>query len=618
MIKNEEIEKLKQDLLLRKFESPEELRDWVWLYFDLYMPMGHMSDEANSSSVESMWEIYKAVRDNTGDKIPGYTLLSSRDSYKTLSASILEVILLIHFRCTIAHCAAIISQSQKSVEYINNFVTKIMPYLTAKGWKRSTQNKMRIELLTDKNEMCYIQVIVLTMRGANSAHTNLLFVDEVDLVQPQAYQEAKMIPGVARGRFPLTIRLSTRKFAFGLMEQEIQKAPITGEKVIRWNILDVTEYCPPSRCLPEEPTKEVFVRRELPLGYIEKAEYEGLDVKERDKYQSIQAYQGCLSCPLLSACKKKLHTHKTPDMVGDLWKPIPAVINVIRQVNPDVGEAQLLCHKPSTTGLIYPRFNNMENVWTIQQAWESISGNTNKIHFNQFIDFIKSLGVPIEAGVDWGFTHQFAIIVAARLSNGVCLILDKFAAPGLELSDCVRIGKEMKEKYGIQRFWCDTAYPAYVKTYNKEGLVSPHFEKDVPRGISAVREKIIDGVGTRKFFILDTENNDSLIKGVMTYHWKLDSAGNPTDKPDHTEEADEMDALRYLVDNMFGFKNKLIFTSVNSDTSLEKPKIKTNSSLEEMAKEVNRQIVQNKISELAPERPKEGSAKGKGRKILWV
>lgn len=560
----EQLENLKKDIILQPLTSAKELRDWVYLFLDLYMPLGHMYKDSNSSSVETMWEIYKAVRDNTGNKIPGYTLLSSRDSYKTLSASILEVLLMIHFRIKIAHCAAIEFQSKKAVEYCGSFLNKIGPYLKHYGWKRTSQNKRRLELTTEKGELCYIQIIILTMTGANSDHTNLMFVDEVDLCQPAAYQEAKLIPGPYKGRFPITVRLSTRKFAFGLMQKEIQNAKNANEKILRWNILDVTEKCPASRCLPDKPTEIRYIPRELPLRQITKEAFDELEEKEKDNWEKIEAYQGCLKCPLLSVCKKALHDKKPDECVGDLWKPIDAVINIIRQVDPDVGEAQLLCHKPSKKGLIYPRFT-VENVISVQEAWEMISGLTNKCNFNMLIQYLKDLGVKIEAGIDWGYTNEFSVTVAVLMPGGRSFILYNFAAPGLELDDCVKICLELQERFGIQKFWADQAYPAYIKTFNRKGLKTPKFDKDVPVGIEAIRGRIINSLNVRWMFILETEENQRLIEGFGTYHWKLDAQGKATDKPDHTEESDIMDGTRYLYQNAYGVRKKIIIASADGD-----------------------------------------------------
>ncbi len=991
-MEDRQIEALKKELILTPLESAEALRDWIYLFFDIYMPLGHMYPESNSSSVEAMWEIYCAVRDNTGNKIPGYTLLSSRDSYKTLSASMMEVLLMLHFRTTIAHAAAIESQAQKAVEYCNSFMHRVRPYLEANGWKQTSSNKRRIELTTDKLEMCYIQIIILTMRGANcfspesiihykdgsfklaknvkvgdkiltwdfwknedvevevgdidytnkpsreivfedrsnivvsddhmvftkrgwvtsanlrirdlckdigvskthntqytkvelsaisrdleqiiigtvlgdacisqlpsgkcrysvfhcqaqysyleeikkvfdlhgieskirpdrkgyklltkthpifekyyslfynnkikspnrvlkllnhegiaywlmddvrgngrqigyrkdhcfqlatccftldehiqivdfftnigyqctvnkihnskkeyniiqfslkssrdlsesteiyfvndlkykllsssdicnsyrtidedelihtdksvcgfqwsskktmngikgrnfrktvkskidkkiekiniigrqnlidisiktevphlhslyvnnclvhnSAHTNLMFIDEVDLCDPAAYQEAKMIPGVARGRFPLTVRLSTRKFAFGLMEKEIKNAAITGEKVLRWNILDVAAHCSEKRCKPNLSTYVRYIPRELPLRQISPEDFNKFDEKERNNWEKVIAYSGCLKCPLLSVCKTTLHNVKPKECSGNLWKPIEAVINVIKAVDADVAEAQLLCHRPSTKGLVYPRFI-ADNVMTIQQAWEMISGLKTECHFDMLIQYLHDLGIGIQAGVDWGFTNLYAIVVVAILPNQTSLILDIFAAPDQELEDCVKIAQDLQQKYKITKFWCDTAYPAYLKTFNRKGLSSPKFTKDIEMGIEAVRGRIVNAANKRSLFVLDTKNNQRLLGGLNTYHFKLDAQGKVTDQLFHCEFSDIMDSLRYFYQNVYGKKNTMAFAVTGGE--------------QKGVSSDNNAAMQAKINELATNKTKKPSI-GTKRRIFW-
>ena len=602
-IDDEKIEEIKRDTILEPLTSAIELRDWVYSFFDIYMPMGHVYPDSNSSAVESMWEVYCAVRDNTGDKTPAYTLLSSRDSYKTLSASIIEVLLLIHFRTTIAHCSAIKFQSQKSVEYCTSFMRKIMPYLEHHNWKKVSQNTMRIELVTDKLETCYIQIIVLTMAGANSAHTNLMVVDEIDLCNPKAYQEAKMIPGVAKGRFPITLRLSTRKFAFGLMEKELASAASKNERVVRWNILDVTEHCSAERCKSHLPQTVRYIPRELPLRQISESEFKALEDNEKDEWQQEMAYDGCLTCPLFSVCRRMLHEKTPVECTGDLFKPIEATINVIRSVDPDVGEAQLMCNKPSSKGLIYPRFSVTDNVLTVQDAWEKISGLDTECNFETLVQYLIDLGIEIQAGVDWGYTNEFALIVVAILPNKESFILDFFAAAELELDDCVAIALEMQEKYNISKFWCDQAYPAYLKTFNRKGLTSPKFTKDVPLGMECVRGRIVNSANKRSLFVLKTERNQRLIESFGTYHWKIDAQGNITDRPDHTHESDLMDAVRYLYQCVYGNKSKVSFMIASG----ENKQLSTNHSERMTAK----------ISELATSDAKKIKQKGK-RRVLFI
>jgi len=596
------------------------------VYLDLYMPLGHAEDDSNSSPVEAMWEIYQAVRDNTGDEIPGYTLLSARDCYKTLSASILEILLMIHFRTTIAHCSAILSQSAKAIEYCDTFIHKILPYLEQHKWKLTSSSKKRIELTTDRKEKCYIQIIVLTTKGANSAHTQLMFVDEVDLCDPTAYEEAKMIPGVFQGRFPITVRLSTRKYAFGLMERAIKEASSKNEKVLRWNLIDMAEYCSDSRCRPEAPRVKRFIPRSLPLQQFSPEDFEdAVDPEDRSEWEEIECYEGCTRCSLLSVCKMKLRDKRTPDQKGDLWKPIPAVVNTIKQVTPDTGEAQLRCNKPSTKGLIYPRFdgNDGENVISVGAAYEMIHGEPpedgHRVTFDELIDYIHELGLKLYAGMDYGYSANHAMVVGALLPSGEFLVLDCYSRPELELDDIKVVCEEWQKKYRITKWFPDPAYPAYNKTLGK--IVPVHkFTKDVPMGIEAVRGVVINSANRRKMKILMTLNNMVLIDGFGVYHWKLHHVTKePTDEPDDTgDEADILDAFRYLCQNLFGkTKGKVGFAT----TAAEKRQATEGKTREQVIEEVNKRIVYGsvpaKTASEAAAVPASNSENSKGKKIVW-
>jgi len=631
MTTKETFEHDKFNNIFKLLNSPEELRDWVYLYFDLYMPMGHVEDISNSSSVGSMWEIYEAVKNNTGDVIPAYTILSARDAYKTLSSAILEVLLLVHFRTTIAHCSAILSQSAKSIEYCESFINKIKPYLIEHGWKQTGSSKRKIELTTDKGNKCYIQIIVLTVKGANSSHTRLMFIDEVDLCDPGAYEEAKMIPGVAKGKFPITVRLSTRKYSFGLMEKAIKDAPKKNEKVLRWNIIDVAEYCPDSRCLPTEPTVKRMIPRTLPLQQLSLEDFEDIDESLRSEWEEIDAYAGCLKCPLLSVCKKQLHDKRTPDQVGDLWKPIPAVITSIRGVEPDTGEAQLRCNKPSTKGLVFPRFTD-DNIVTLEEAWEMVHGDPydnkgdkeNTLTLEKFINYLHELGVPLCAGMDYGYTANHAMIVGALLTSDEFLVLDSYSMPGLELDDIKKLCTEWQEKYRITAWFPDTAYPSYNKTLGKI-IPIKKFEKDTAASISAIQTIIVNSGNVRRLKIIRTLNNMSIIDGIGVYHWKLHPATKePTDVLDDTgEEADIIDAFRYLCQNLFSkVKNGISFSNSSTNKVIVSKK---NLSREELVEEANKMIMYGSVKKAAvndtfnPPKAENAEEKkeGHGKKIIW-
>lgn len=554
------------ELMLQPCSSAQELKDWIMTFLGLDMPMGHVDPDSNSSPVEAMWEIYNTIKENKGEENPGYIMLSAREGYKTLSASILEVILMIHFEMTIAHMAAIKDQSAKSVKYINYFFSKIEALLEHAGWENRSQNKMMIEWRSPEGEDVYVQIVVATMAGANSSHTNLMFIDEIDVVKdPQAYEEAKLIPGYSKGIHPVTVKLSTRKFAFGLMQKEISKAqdPVdpSGDKILRWNIIDVTEKCPTSRHKPELPRSDRYVSKSLPLRQMDVEEYMALPAVEMEKWEQVKdAFEGCKTCKLLPVCKTRLATRSDADVKG-LYKPVGAVINTFKKTDPDRAEAQLMCWKPSARGMVYPRFENVinkGNVIDLEYAWETLMGEKSKKDKISDIDLIykmQQLGIRFFAGVDWGYTHDYVIVIFAMIPNGEVWIVDCYSQSGLEFSDCLEVAKTYRDKYNVERWFCDQAQPSHIKSFTRNRMRSPKFTKDVMGGISAIRSKIVDGTGRRFLKVLNVDANQKVIYAFLKHHFKIGPDGNPTLEPDDTPGvADQADAIRYVGQNLFPVK----------------------------------------------------------------
>lgn len=599
----EQIDRYKKDQFLKILESPAELRDWVLTYLDIDLTFDTIDPDSTSNPLDAMWSVYEAVKNNTGDVTPGYILLSAREAFKTLSASILEVLIFIHFQISISHMAAILKQSDKAVSYITGFFNKLKVYLEHYKWKKISDSKTKIQYLTPEGNEPYIVVVICTMAGANSEHTPLMFIDEIDVVRdPQAYEEAKLIPSMDRGRYPLTVKLSTRKFAFGMMSKELENAKTSGEEIKRWNILDITEKCPPSRSLIGQEKTEVYVAKNLPLNSVSKEAYDQMVDVEKSKFEQVMAHKGCLKCKLLPVCKTRL-SDKPDSATGGLYRPIPATILSFSKVSPDMAEAQLLCLKPSSKGLIYPKFEADKNVLTHDQAMFRITGEpSTSANQETLVSLVHSLGVKIVAGVDWGFTHDSTIVVMA-IFPGFSLIIDTFALSGLETHEFVEECAKFGLKYKIDSWYCDTARPDAIKTLKKKLRESgafgqvPEFKKDIFAGIEAIRSQLVSAQGVRSLFVVNNEGNQKLISGFKVHHFKLDGAGNPTKEPDDEEFADVMDSLRYIGQNVFDSKSGKIL--ISGHNNIPKPiEIDTKKENDQIAATVNENLMKNEISKL--------------------
>ena len=599
------------------FETVQQLRDWACVFLGIDFPSGNIDPDSNSSPSDWLFEAYTAIKNNEGATKPTFVVYSARECYKTLSCAALEVIVMAHFGLTVAHMAAIEPQSKKAVQYITSFIKKIKPYLEFHGRSIQSQNTRNIAIEDENGEVAYVTIIICTLTGANSEHTNIFVTDEVDVVRfPQAYEEAKLIPGVLRGRLPVSIMTSTRKFAFGLMQKEIDLAKENNHPVLHWNIIDITEKCQPDRHKPKGPKQKRYIARSLPLRNISEVDYNNLLEEKQAEYDSIEAYEGCATCPLLPVCKTRLATRPDQD-TGGLYKPIDFTINQFKKINPDMAEAQLMCWKPSSTGLIYPRFDEAvgENTITLETAWVSFTGTEapDDLSLDDLIDVFHKRGIPFYVGGDWGFRHAFALIACAVLPSGEFWVFETLAISGLEFDDMMKYSKYIRDKYLPKKWFMDTAQPMFIKTFRKNKMPCKDFRKDIMGGIESIRGQVVDSSNVRRLKVIKTDENEFLIKGFRHHHFRLDAAGNITKEPDDEEYADVMDSMRYIGQNLFSSKG-----SVRSGVSnvVNRPNRHRNANNNNVSK-VHSEIMLNKIINLASDGLGQSKGKSDGGGVLW-
>jgi hypothetical protein len=562
-------------------ETSADLHRWIRNYLGLNIPDGLVDPESTASPMGIIWEVYDAARRNNRPEFNQVLAFSSRDSFKTLSAAVLEVLAVLHLGRDVAHMAAVEQQAKKAQSYVKRFFRR--PYLRDfVGQRSAAQNERRTEVVRysrgpgaetltvaawealplaerDRYERLenYIQIVICTMAGANSEHVPFMVIDEVDVVPRQhvaAYEEAKYIPAPFDAKLPLTLLTSTRKSSFGLVQKELDEAPQTGLEVRHWNIIDVTRRCPPVRHLPAEPRIPIYYSDDN-LRAIGEADYLLLNAEDQKKYSRDEGYAGCLrNCRLFAACRGRLATRQTSS--SSLLKPIEHVQQVFRKVSIESAQAQLLCRKPPKTGLIYPRLDSGIHGLTAAQMAERLTGEPQRPDLGkaELLAVMKSVGTLFASGMDFGFTHNFAVVSGAI--QGACLyVFDVLSIAGLELDQKLALcGTAIT--WG-PRIWPDMAYPADIKTFQRrsEGRWNlRRWEKkpgSVKDGIEAVRAKLAPAGGDPTlYYLLGDPGCELLAVNLGRYHFELDAAGKPTDIPSE-ENDDEADALRYLVLNEF-------------------------------------------------------------------
>lgn len=416
----------------------------------------------------------------------------------------------------------------------------------------------------------------------NSEHLPMLFMDEIDLIQdPRALEEAKMVPSTYKQFFPLTIALSTRKYAGGLMEKKVKEAERSGGEILRWNIIDITERITKEEARIHEPKIVRYVSRELPLRNLSPEEFDALNEKEQQYFEKFEAYAGIAEHPMLPVMRNYLVDRPQEDF-GDLYKPVIAVRNNFKQTSPEMGEAQLLCNKPSSSGLVYPRFSIIDNSISLRDAYEFLSGEKESGRtLEDLVSYMHKLGIEFYGAADWGNTDETSIGVFAKITGGMTWMVDLLSAPDMEIPEIKEKIKFFTEVYRIKKWFCDSAYPAYIKMLKKTDTIYGKIPavgvkkgaESVVDGITCVQSRIVDADNIRHFKVLKTQSNERVFDAFETYKWKLDGKGNPIDgKPEHGKDgvADIMDMIRYYFYSMFG-RGKSIHFSYELENVKQRP-----------------------------------------------
>lgn len=577
---------LRRQFLFRICETEEELHDWILTFLGLDMPNGTVHPDSNSNPMAMIFEMYSKMLQGDDESFMRVLYYASRDSFKTLGASVIEVLAMLHLNRNVAHMAAISDQAMKAQEYVkrafrrphirdfvvgnNERVTKIVRFYnpeTKHSLTSDEYNSLSASQQAKHEEIAralagylerenYVKIVICTLAGANSEHVPLFVIDEVDVVaNPVAYEESQNIPAGRAGKLPITMLTSTRKQAFGLVQKEIDRAEKSGLKIRHWNIIDVTARCLPERHRPDLVKIKLWVSNEN-LNHTDEAGYAEMNFKEKELYAEAEAFAGCAKCKLFVGCRTRLATHQTSN--STMLKSIPETIGKFNANSIEMAKAQLLCLKPSSVGLVYGRFDKTRHVLTPAQAYAKIWGEQHPDAKNltkaMLLDLVRQRDVAWNGGMDWGHTHNFAYVHTFK-DGPRCFVTHCISIAELDPDQMLDVCEPFR-MYSPS-IYADTADPKMGKLFKKNGHRMVKWKKapgSVVGGIQIVRWMMNPPMGQPNFFIIhdigEDPHIDTLVNNLAEYHWKTDATGKPTDVPSEDND-DEPDALRYVVMNVF-------------------------------------------------------------------
>ncbi len=193
--------------------------------------------------------------------------------------------------------------------------------------------------------------------------------------------------------------------------------------------------------------------------------------------------------------------------------------------------------------------------------------------------FIKALPLPAGtryfAGVDWGYTDPFALVVRALTPDGVHYRVAEFAKSRMDIDEIIQVCKSRQSLYRIECFICDPSQPGSIQKFNRSGLKAIKAVNDIQDGVDEHRSLMRQ----QRFFIFEDENPYGQDE-YSQYHYpepkdlKIDEDSKemvPVDKDNHTIDADRYVSM-YLRNMQPGNRRKP--TNPENDRNIPKDALK--------------------------------------------
>jgi hypothetical protein len=596
-------------LLFRRCKNKEELWAWVYVHLDLDLPDAIVDLKSTNPSdctpLQMAWDVYQHFAWPSEDDFaqPDERLFyASRFGGKTLTASVIEVLSMMHLDTDVVHLAAVERQSTDAQRYLKKFFmepdlqaflygdnireTAVVYYVPREDDGNPVLSAREFKVLDEAEKLKYryathkTTVIVATKQSVQGTHAGLLMLDEVDVIRnPQILADAKNIPTPVfqeDGTYvkPLTVYTSTRQTATGPVQAAIDKAKETGLVVKHWNILEATQRCPETRHRPDLPRLPIY-RSEETLRALDPDSYEALDPKQKQRYVRDEGYHGCLAnCSIFAACKGQLATGPG---TADFLKPLSDTVGKFKTNTLDGARSQLLSLKASSLGLIYGHLIGGHHLLTPADAYAKVFGreapNPRMTKADLATD-IRGLDVRWYGGQDYGFSHAFAFAVG--FTFGSALFVTRVIA-GTELDPAQKLEISVPVKHlDLEAVWGDPEDPGMVAYFRKNGWRMREWSKakgSVVAGIDIVKDMLVPLIGEPcLYFVLDEgdEEMQYALGKIREHSWKLDPAGRPTDKPSDVDK-DIPDALRYLCMNRFPHRRGAVLVAAGGQAPAPAP-----------------------------------------------
>lgn len=557
----QELEALYEKEFWAPATTKKQLKQWILTFLQIDLPDQVVDlDNSTSCPMDFIWDVYSAAL--TGDpKRTQFVVAAARATFKTLSAAIIEFLMMVHFGRDLTHLAAIEEQSKAGIGYLNQFLA--IPLVQKYAKTNNTRTKQILG--TPRNPYkpkgnAKVKVIVATLQSANAQRASCLVFDEVDLIDRAILSEAAFIAEPDRsGKPPIFIYLSSRKSSSGPVQDLIDKAQLPGSTVRlhKWSLLDFMKKCPDSIHRPDLPKIDVYLDPDT-LEYKSEAEYSILASNQQAIFEPLNVFAGCQACPAFIVCQGR-----SPAQNGNApaLRDIAFVGALVGTVaDPDKINAQLLNLKPESGGTVYNRFSRQLHKKNTASMWEFAFGTPPVDSYGQpflpskadLIQELRVTGWALNCGVDFGYVDPaYAVLTAYQRSSAKLLVLHCATATGKEDQEWLMYVKEtIFDVYGFDLVCPDTARKAAPSISARLGMPSRDKKPNrIETGVSFVRNLLWNTKQqTSRFAVLDDPSTLEIMKDMESWQYLKTPTGFNSTQFSDGDYTHSLDALRYAID----------------------------------------------------------------------
>jgi hypothetical protein len=421
---------------------------------------------------------------------------ANRSGIKTLGASILAAM---EFLFTDGIQGRVLSGSEDQARNLYGYWQN-----WCNGVLAGRLDDRRVNRLLTKVGRGRFEILAASQKRVRGPKVQRLYEDELDEIDEEIDAAAVGMIASADGIPGRTIYTSTWHRPDGLMARLVDGCDQRGVRLLRWNLWESIENCPPDR------------------------HEEG---------------RGCRRCPLEPACVAKAREfHEDADWpVGiaaeacGLYR-LDDVIKAYRKVSALTWDAEFLCKRPSAEGLIYPQFD--ERVHRCNRPPAELT---------------------IYRAIDWGH-GVFVCLWIGEDKDGCAYLLDTYRAELGTVHQHAEYIKAHRLRDAADTF-CDPAGRnrndqtgrSNVEVFRRHGIrcsysLSPK-AREVRNGILLVRAALRPASGPPRFRYVPGETNRTFVRAMQSYRSRKVN-GVWLDEPQDPQECEHVpDALRYYFVN---------------------------------------------------------------------